>query len=337
MKKRRIFSMFISILLIFTLSSCSGGELLASFEKGTARSHVISVGEYWYSVIGEYGKSEKQISVARSVDEINAVHTAEGGEISSFVADEGGCAWVEKNDEGYFYYTYSLKSNKVRELRSSPASDWQIGKIGISGECVYYAYISYADSLAAIYSYNMVSGQTLTVCELDYAAESTIDCLAVKDGYLTAAIPLSESGVLLSVELATGKKEEISLPDGVARVFDVAFDTVTQKRALYFSDGSQEKIGVIDGDEIITLAAFSPIQFAYKDEIDFSDGKVYWVREITDNEPSEEKYVLIVYDYLSGDVEEYKNAFFFSVYQNRLLILKYDKKEDFEKVELLNY
>ena len=336
MKKRTVFSILISILLIFTLAGCSG-ERLASFEKGSARSHVIPVGEYWYSVIGEYGKSEKQISVSRAVDEINVVHTADGGELSSFVASDGGCAWAEKNDEGYFYYCYSLKNDKVKKLCTSAAEDWQMQKIGISGETVYYAYVAYADSSAAIYSYDMASGKTAELCALTYEAEATIDCLSVSGGYLSAVTLKSEGSVLLSVELATGKTDEISLPDGVGRVFDVAFDGVTQKWALYFSDENQEKIGVLDGGEIVTLAAFSPIQFAYRDEIDFLDGKVYWVRETTDTEPSEAKYVLVSYDYASGDSKEYENVFFFNVNSNGLLTLNYDGKESFERVDLFNY
>lgn len=336
MKKRTVFSILISILLIFTLTACSG-ERLASFEKGSARSHVIPVGEYWYSVIGEYGKSEKQVSVSRAVDEINVVHTAEGGELSSFVASGGGCAWAEKNDEGYFYYCYSLKNDKVKKLCTSAAEDWQMQKIGISGETVYYAYVDYADSSAAIYSYDMASGKTAELCALTYEAEATIDCLSVSGGYLSAVTLKGDGSVLLSVELATGKTDEISLPDGVGRVFDVAFDGVTQKWALYFSDENQEKIGVLDGGEIVTLAAFSPIQFAYRDEIDFYDGKVYWVRETTDTEPSEAKYVLVSYDYASGDSKEYENVFFFNVNSNGLLTLNYDGKESFERVDLFNY
>ena len=336
MKKRTIFSILVSVLLIFTLASCSG-ERLASFEKGSARSHVIPVGEYWYSVIGEYGKSEKQISVSRAVDEINVVHTAEGGELSSFVASDGGCAWAEKNDDGYFYYCYSLKNDKVKKLCTSAAEDWQMQKIGISGETVYYAYVAYADSSAAIYSYDMASGKTAELCPLTYEAEATIDCLSVSGGYLSAVTLKGDGSVLLSVELATGKTDEIPLPDGVGRVFDVAFDGVTQKWALYFSDENQEKIGVLDGGEIVTLAAFSPIQFAYRDEIDFLDGKVYWVRETTDTEPSEAKYVLVSYDYASGDSDEYENVFFFNVNSNGLITLNYDGKESFERVDLFNY
>jgi hypothetical protein len=336
MKKRTIFSILISILLIFALVACSG-ERLASFEKGSARSHVIPVGEYWYSVIGEYGKSEKQVSVSRAVDEINVVHTAEGGELSSFVASDGGCAWAEKNDEGYFYYCYSLKNDKVKKLCTSAAEDWQMPKIGISGETVYYAYVAYADSSAAIYSYDMASGKTAELCVLTYEAEATIDCLSVSGGYLSAVTLKGEGSVLLSVELATGKTDEIPLPDGVGRVFDVAFDGVTQKWALYFSDENQEKIGVLDGGEIVTLAAFSPIQFAYRDEIDFYDGKVYWVRETTDTAPSEAKYALVSYDYASGDSKEYENVFFFNVNSNGLITLNYDGKESFEKVDLFNY
>lgn len=336
MKKRTVFSILISILLTFTLAGCSG-ERLASFEKGSARSHVIPVGEYWYSVIGEYGKSEKQISVSRAVDEINVVHSAEGGELSSFVASDGGCAWAEKNDEGYFYYCYSLKNDKVKKLCTSAAEDWQMQKIGISGETVYYAYVDYADSSAAIYSYDMASGKTAELCALTYEAEATIDCLSVSGGYLLAVTLKGDGSVLLSVELATGKTDEIPLPDGVGRVFDVAFDGVTQKWALYFSDENQEKIGVLDGGEIVTLAAFSPIQFAYRDEIDFYDGKVYWVRETTDTEPSEAKYALVSYDYASGDSKEYDNVFFFNVNSNGLLTLNYDGKESFERVDLFNY
>lgn len=336
MKKRTIFSIFVSVLIIFTLASCSG-ERLASFEKGSARSHVIPVGEYWYSVIGEYGKSEKQISVSRAVDEINIVHTAEGGELSSFVASDGGCAWAEKNDDGYFYYCYSLKNDKVKKICTSAAEDWQMQKIGISGETVYYAYVAYADSSAAIYSYDMASGKTAELCPLTYEAEATIDCLSVSGGYLSAVTLKGDGSVLLSVELATGKTDEIPLPDGVGRVFDVAFDGVTQKWALYFSDENQEKIGVLDGGEIVTLAAFSPIQFAYRDEIDFLDGKVYWVRETTDTEPSEAKYVLVSYDYASGDSKEYENVFFFNVNSNGLITLNYDGKESFERVDLFNY
>lgn len=336
MKKRTIFSILVSVLLIFTLASCSG-EKLASFEKGSARSHVIPVGEYWYSVIGEYGKSEKQISVSRAVDEINVVHTAEGGELSSFVASDGGCAWAEKNDDGYFYYCYSLKNDKVKKICTSAAEDWQMQKIGISGETVYYAYVAYADSSAAIYSYDMASGKTAELCPLTYEAEATIDCLSVSGGYLSAVTLKGDGSVLLSVELATGKTDEIPLPDGVGRVFDVAFDGVTQKWALYFSDENQEKIGVLDGGEIVTLAAFSPIQFAYRDEIDFLDGKVYWVRETTDTEPSEAKYVLVSYDYASGDSKEYENVFFFNVNSNGLITLNYDGKESFERVDLFNY
>ena len=336
MKKRTIFSILVSVLLIFTLASCSG-ERLASFEKGSARSHVIPVGEYWYSVIGEYGKSEKQISVSRAVDEINVVHTAEGGELSSFVASDGGCAWAEKNDDGYFYYCYSLKNDKVKKLCTSAAEDWQMQKIGISGETVYYAYVAYADSSAAIYSYDMASGKTAELCPLTYEAEATIDCLSVSGGYLSAVTLKGDGSVLLSVELATGKTDEIPLPDGVGRVFDVAFDGVTQKWALYFSDENQEKIGVLDGGEIVTLAAFSPIQFAYRDEIDFLDGKVYWVRETTDTEPSEAKYVLVAYDCVSGDSDEYENVFFFNVNSNGLITLNYDGKESFERVDLFNY
>lgn len=336
MKKRTIFSILVSVLLIFTLASCSG-ERLASFEKGSARSHVIPVGEYWYSVIGEYGKSEKQISVSRAVDEINVVHTAEGGELSSFVASDGGCAWAEKNDDGYFYYCYSLKNDRVKKLCTSAAEDWQMQKIGISGETVYYAYVAYADSSAAIYSYDMASGKTAELCPLTYEAEATIDCLSVSGGYLSAVTLKGDGSVLLSVELATGKTDEIPLPDGVGRVFDVAFDGVTQKWALYFSDENQEKIGVLDGGEIVTLAAFSPIQFAYRDEIDFLDGKVYWVRETTDTEPSEAKYVLVSYDYASGDSKEYDNVFFFNVNSNGLITLNYDGKESFERVDLFNY
>ncbi len=336
MKKRTIFSILVSVLLIFTLASCSG-ERLASFEKGSARSHVIPVGEYWYSVIGEYGKSEKQISVSRAVDEINVVHTAEGGELSSFVASDGGCAWAEKNDDGYFYYCYSLKNDKVKKLCTSAAEDWQMQKIGISGETVYYAYVAYADSSAAIYSYDMASGKTAELCPLTYEAEATIDCLSVSGGYLSAVTLKGDGSVLLSVELATGKTDEILLPDGVGRVFDVAFDGVTQKWALYFSDENQEKIGVLDGGEIVTLAAFSPIQFAYRDEIDFLDGKVYWVRETTDTEPSEAKYVLVAYDCASGDSDEYENVFFFNVNSNGLITLNYDGKESFERVDLFNY
>ena len=106
---------------------------------------------------------------------------------------------------------------------------------------------------------------------------------------------------------------------------------------VYFSDENQEKIGVLDGGEIVTLAAFSPIQFAYRDEIDFLDGKVYWVRETTDTEPSEAKYVLVAYNCASGDSDEYKNVFFFNVNSNGLITLNYDGKENFERVDLFNY
>lgn len=337
MKKRTILSILISILLIFALLSCSGGERLATFEKGSARSHVIPVGEYWYCVIGEYGKSEKQISVSRAIDETNVIHTAKGGELSSFVASDGGCAWTEKNDEGYFYYCYSAKNGKVTKLRTSADSDPQIQNIGINGECVYYAYIDYTDESAAIYSYDMSSGNTAELCPLAYEAEATIDCLSVGGGYLSAVMLKGDVSVLISVDLGRGKKDEIELPAEVSRVFDVAFDSSTQKWALYFSDENQEKIGVLDGGKVVTLAAFSPIQFAYRDEIDFYDGKVYWVRETTDTAPSEAKYVLVAYDYASGDSKEYENAFFFNVDANGLLALKYDGKESFEKVELFNY
>lgn len=340
MKKNIFFRIATSILLVLVLlpiSSCAGGELLASYEKGSAPSHVINAGGYWYTVISEPGKSEKEISVSRAVNEKNVVHTVNGGMFECFVADEYGCAWTESDDENYIYYCYSLKYDKVKKLRTSPASDLQMLKVGISGTDVYYAYIDYADSSAAIYCYNMENGETTTLHTLDYAAESTIDCLDVNDGFLTAVIPTEERCVLLSIELATKKTSESPLPESVARVFDISFNADSQKLALYYNDGEREKIAVLDNGEISEVCAFSPIQFAYKDEVAFADGIVYWVREITDTHGSESKYTLVAHDCAENKTREYADIFYFSLTDDGFYGLEQEGGENYEKVNLFNY
>lgn len=348
---RRICSSSLAIitsLSVLCVSGCSHGiqrytptaqSAITSYECENAPLKTINAGDYWYSIIGEYGKDGYAFSASRSPEEINIIYEAEDSRNWYFEATENYAVWSEDYENYISYKLYTRADNSVTEVfRADETPGFQISNVAIYEDGIYFSYIDYEKETADIVCYDISEETAESVFAADFAKEYSIMNFEIVENYLTATVCINDEIKVVVFELDNQKAPLITdLPEYVFYVYDVSYDYVKSTYALYYRDSDgKEHIGVLNTEEneIKNILTFNENYYAYEDNITCLDGHIYWISQANTSGYIAEHYKLVDYDYIEDVPEEYKHTFYFRLSEEGFYYLSFNNGRDYEKILL---
>jgi hypothetical protein len=156
---------------------------------------------------------------------------------------------------------------------------------------------------------------------------------SVQDGLLSIAVP---EGITV-LDLNSGETVyKNPLPTDTYYVFSVSYDAVNKACALYYADSDSEDIGIMkQGDTAIrSIYTFGSNQYAYQDQIQCLNGRIYWISQYNVSGNVTDHYSLVEYDYLSDLPNETQRTLNFYVDEHGEYLLRFDRSGEFHNIDL---
>ncbi|MEA4923541.1 MAG: hypothetical protein VB031_09365 [Eubacteriaceae bacterium] len=291
----------------------------------------------YYVLTSRYGDDAYTFSASDAMDKLNIVYKVENTSIWYLCADGDYAAWVEEYDNHYDYKVYNRNAGKVTTINTieSDENNLQNKQMGIYNGKLYYTISDRSGGKAKIEEYDLAGGGTGTL----YQAESTgngISTLEVKENTLIAYVD-SDADTILKIDLESGGRERIEMPEKMDAVYTVSYDTRADKYALYYSakDSGTEDIGTFcPGDKKIkSLFTMGDESYAYHDTIEIDNGHLYWVTQLNTSGVIMEHYRLTDYDCDKDDVAENDSTFGFTLTDDSVYMMEFSDSINEVKIE----
>ncbi|MBQ8403415.1 MAG: hypothetical protein IJX55_03190 [Clostridia bacterium] len=347
MKKRFLCAAALLLALVFTLSACGGKDIAvelveetawAVYELDEAPVKIVEAGGVWYALMGRYGSDDFRLAVGESYEYFDTVYETENVTIWFFEANENYAVWCERSGNICEFKVYTRATGEVSTVRTLGGEDgYQNANVGLFGDSLYFLETDYAAEKAAVMRYDAKTGELSRFYEFTYDGEYSAMNLSLAGDILLAVGNVGGKASLVRFDLAAGGAPDVrELSKKAEYVFDAAYDTVTGAYAIYYKDtDGAEHIGVISAksNAVANIFTFAENVYAYEDTVRMHDSRVYWITQVNASGFVTEHYRFIDYDYKSHTRTEYLRTFGFTVAEDGVYLLSFNK-EDYDGVYL---
>ena len=331
----------IFLILIFCLVGCKSNEVVVYelteenaweiFPVENAPVKTVRAGDTWYSLLGSYGSGEFRLSVSDTYYSFDTVYETAGVSIWFFEANEKCAAWCEMTADARVFMIYDTAKAKTEEIFRIGLDDgYQNANVGVYEDGVYFTHIDYDKESACIMRYSVNSGMMEEFYRLEYKGEYSCTGFSVDGGTLLLCSGRDGMSALTEINLKSGTDTVRKLDKSVGFVYGCAYDTVTKDSAIYYRDTEgKDHIGVVyrENGKIKNLFTFGENVYAYYDTLESYGGHVYWVNQANVTGIVSDHYRFIDYNYVDGTVEEYIRTFSFTVVNDGIILLSFNKAE----------
>ncbi len=340
--KKRILCAALALIILFALPACGGKDIAvelvsqtawAEYDTENAPAKIIDAGGVWYALLGQYGSGSFRLAVGETYENFdNIVYETQNVAIWFFEANEKYAVWGERHGQMCEIKLYTHATGSVSTVRSLDGeAGYQNANVGLYGDGVYFLETDYSAEKSAVMRYDAAAGELSAFYEFTYAEDRSAMNLSLAGGVLLAAGNVGGKKSLVRFDLAKGGAPEVrSLHGSVDYVYDAAYDTVTGSYAVYYKDkNGAEHMGVISAksDAVANIYTFEENVYAYEDTVSMHEGHVYWVRQVNASGVVSEHYTFVDYDYKSHTRTEYLRTFGFTVAEDGVYLLSFNKAD----------
>ena len=339
MRKKFLCAAVLILAVAFCICSC--GESVTVYEitednawqvypADEAPLKTVRAGDRWYSLMGRYNHSTYSLCVSGDYESLNKVYTVTDAAVWFLEATEDYAVFSEMHGSFNRIMLCEGKSGTVSEVFSiSTEAGYQNSCVGIYGDCVYFAYTDYAAESAQIKRYRISDGTRDTFAELPYHGEYSCMSLSVDGSTLLAASGTGEDACLMAFDLDTGAEPvKYDLDGKVKVIYACAYDTENGGFALYYSDDKGgEHIATVNkkNGKLKNIYTFGESAYAYQDTLEMRGGHIYWVTQINASGMVADHYRFVDYDTKTDSPEEYLRTFSFTVTEDGVQLLAFNK------------
>ena len=335
----------LSLLLLLSVILTSGcGNTVSVYELtgetawyeypvSKAPIRTVCVGDTWYSLMGVYGGSDFSLSVSGDYSTVNEVYSVCGVGIWFFNADENGAVWCEMSSVGRSFKYYCNSTGEVKEIFYADITEgFQNANIEMYNGGVYFSYIDYENESAFLMRYDIAKDTLEKFYRLEYMGEASCTSFTVEGNVLLASVGSAEKDTKL-IKLDLDKAplcETWDIPSDVAFVYACAYDPMGVCHAIYYRDiKGEEHIGALDAKtlKLRNIFTFGENIYAYEDKVEAYGGHIYWINQANVSGPVGDHYRFIDYNVTDDIVEEYIRTFHFSLSEDGIMLLSFNRLE----------
>lgn len=339
---KKLIAISLLLTLVLSLAGCNShipqgdpGTKLASFPTDSNYPvKLVKTDSYWVSLVGRYGSSSSSISVSDTAQDLHTVYSAEDVTVWFMDADDEYVIWSELSEEFYTYKVHSIAAGTTETIFQTTANDvMQLRNVSLHNGFAYYAYMDYSAQQAHVFRYDLQKKSAEPIFSPKWEGDKSVMSFAVQDGLLSIAVP---EGITV-LDLNSGETVYKNLlPTDIHYVFSVSYDAVNKTCALYYADSDSEDIGIMkQGDATIrSIYTFGSNQYAYQDQIQCLNGRIYWISQFNASGNVTEHYSLVEYDYLSDLPNETQRTLNFYVDEHGEYLLRFDRSGEFHNIDL---
>jgi hypothetical protein len=341
MKKRMFCAAVLALAIVFALCACGNNNIAVELVEETAWSvypienapvKITEAGGVWYAILGRYGSDDFTFAVGESSDTLGKVYETENVTIWFFEANESYAVWSERDGDFCRFMLYSHADGKVSELHTLElVHGYQAANVALFGESVYFLETDYSAGSSAVMRYDIGAGELSRFYEFTYAGDLSSMNLTLSGSMLLATGNVGGKTSLVRFDLARGGAPEVrELHKSVKYVFGADYDELTGHYAIYYIDTSErEHIGVISerSNAVANIFTFGERVYAYEDTVRMHGGRVYWVTQVNASGLVTDHYKFIDYDYESHTYTEYLRTFGFTVADDGVYLLSFNKQD----------
>ena len=341
MKKRLFCAAVIALAVVFALLSCENKNIAVELVGETAWAeypiekapvNLKKAGGVWYALIGRYGSDDYAFAVGENEVDLTTVYETENVTIWFFEANESYAVWSERHENTCEIKLYTRSAGEVKTVHTlSGEGGFQLANVALFGESVYFLETDYTAGSSAVMRYDAVAGELSRFYEFTYAGDLSAMNLTLSGSTLLATGNVGGKTSLVRFDLACGGTPEVrELHKNVKYVFGADYDELTGRYAIYYIDTSEkEHIGVISesSNAAANIFTFGERVYAYRDTVRMHGGRVYWVTQVNASGLVTDHYKFTDYDYESHTYTEYLRTFGFTVADDGVYLLSFNKRD----------
>lgn len=346
MRKKLLCAAALALAVMLCLCSCAEGTAVYEivednawqvYPANEAPVKTVRAGDRWYSLVGMYNHNSCALSVSGDYTGFNKVYTVTDGAVWFFEATEDHAVFSEMHGAYVSIMLCDGKSGAVREIfRMETEAGYQNSCVGIYGDNIYFAYTDYAAEKAQIMRFSISDGALDTFALLPYRAEHSCTSMSVDGSTLLAASGTGEDACITVFDL-DGADEPAThrISKDVNLIYACAYDTHSGGIAVYYSDRDGEHIATLKekNGRLKNIHTFGENVYAYQDTVEMRGGHVYWVAQTNTSGLVADHYRFVDHDTESGRAEEYLRTFSFTVTEEGVQLLAFNKA-DYDAVYL---
>lgn len=314
---------------------------VASFASDVSPLEMIQAGDTYYSFIGTFGETSYALSVSDDIATTNIVYKPSKPVIIWFFeANENYATWCETSESGDTFLYYDKANNSVTEIfsRADDNENYQLNKVALYNDFIYFANIDYTNETADIMCYHIPESSLTSIYSAEFTEDYAITNLSLSENILTSVTNVKGKSKLINIDLDTMENPTVTeLPKKSYFVFDAKYDASTSTYALYYiSTNNKEYIGTYKAgqESIENIFTFSNSYYAYQDSIQYIDGDIYWVIQANSKSitTTPERYALVIWNHETDELFEYSRTYNFCSGENGFYYFSFDNSSTYDNV-----
>jgi hypothetical protein len=297
-----------------------------------------------YSQIVEYNILTNSV-----VNEIMKLDEKEGV-IQGYDYDTEFIVWdvIKKDKDSSLkdIYVYNINTKKINKIAENIICDYPLSLKVNNGKVVW---IEHDDikKLSKIKIYNLYTNIEQTIVSLDYISKTftsfknSIISLELKDNKLfyDRRYDDAPSKIIVYDINKNEQVEELDTRNDISFNYDIAYSSENNYLTIYGNNIKKDIIYVLDitNKKVNNILEFYPRTVVYNDRMKLIEDNLFYTVQINVSGKIADHYYAEIYDIHNKTMKDYKHAIDIQKTNKYFSILKYDKKEEINKINFELY